>query len=57
MHQNNPKFGADAYPFEQRKSWYSPVAEAYNQVRPRYPQALITRIIELTQLPSNAAIL
>ncbi len=57
MHQNNPKFGADAYPFEQRKSWYSAVAEAYNRVRPRYPQALITRIIELTQLPPSAAIL
>ena len=57
MHQNNPKFGADAYPFEQRKSWYSSVAEAYNQIRPRYPQALITRIIELTQLPPSAAIL
>ena len=57
MHQNNPKFGADAYPFEQRKSWYSSVAEAYNQVRPRYPQALITRIIELTQLPPSATIL
>ncbi len=57
MHQNNPKFGADAYPFEQRKSWYSAVAEAYNQVRPRYPQALITRIIELTQLPPRAVIL
>ena len=57
MHQNNPKFGADAYPFEQRKSWYSSVAEAYNQIRPRYPQALITRIIELTQLPPSATIL
>ena len=57
MHQSNPKFGADAYPFEQRKSWYSAVAEAYNQARPRYPQALITRIIELTQLPPSAAIL
>ena len=57
MHQNTPKYGADAYPFEQRKSWYSPVADAYNQVRPRYPEALITRVIELTQLPPNASIL
>lgn len=57
LDQNNPKFGADAYPFEQRKSWYSPVAEAYNRVRPRYPQALCDRVIELTQLPPNASIL
>lgn len=57
MHQNNPKFGADAYPLEQRKNWYSPVAEAYNRVRPRYPQALCDRIIELTQLPPSSTIL
>ncbi len=57
MHQNNPKFGADAYPFEQRKSWYSSVAEAYNKVRPRYPEALISRVIELTQLPPSSTIL
>lgn len=57
MSQNSPKFGADAYPLEQRKNWYSPVAEAYNRVRPRYPQALCDRIIELTQLPPSATIL
>ncbi|MBW4663412.1 MAG: class I SAM-dependent methyltransferase [Chroococcus sp. CMT-3BRIN-NPC107] len=57
MHQNSPKFGADTCPLDQRKNWYSPVAEAYNRVRPRYPEALITRVIELTQLPPNAAIL
>jgi hypothetical protein len=26
---------------EQRKHWYSPAAEAYNKVRPRYPKELI----------------
>ncbi len=57
MHQNNPKFGAEAYPLEQRKNWYSPVADAYNRVRPSYPEALITRVIELTQLPPDATIL
>lgn len=58
MQQNNPKYGADAYSLEQRKSWYSPVADAYNRVRPRYPEALISRVIELTQLlPTNALIL
>jgi hypothetical protein len=31
---------------EQRKRWYSPAAEAYQQVRPRYPQALIDRVID-----------
>ncbi|WP_009631960.1 class I SAM-dependent methyltransferase [Synechocystis sp. PCC 7509] len=57
MHQNNPKYGADAYSLDQRKSWYNPVAEAYNRVRPRYPEALISRVIELTQLPPNSTIL
>jgi SAM-dependent methyltransferase len=57
MHQNSPKFGADAYPLDQRKNWYTPVAEAYNRVRPHYPEALCDRVIELTQLPPNATIL
>lgn len=41
----------------ERKTWYSDVAEAYNQVRPRYPQALINRAVELAQLPAKATIL
>jgi len=57
MPQNSPKFGADACPLEQRKNWYSSVAQAYNRVRPRYPQALCDRVIELTQLPPNSTIL
>jgi SAM-dependent methyltransferase len=40
-----------------RKNWYSSVAVAYNQARPHYPQTLINRVIELTQLPPNARIL
>ncbi len=47
-------YGKDAV---QRSTWYSPAADAYNQVRPRYPQALIDRIIELTQLSSSSNLL
>src|SRR5919202_5909146 len=42
---------------EQRKNWYSEVADAYNKVRPRYPQELIDRAVEVAQLPSDAIIL
>ncbi|MEM9449988.1 MAG: hypothetical protein AAGA75_15800 [Cyanobacteria bacterium P01_E01_bin.6] len=42
---------------KQRRTWYSPVAEAYNKVRPYYPRALIDRVIELTQLADDATIL
>lgn len=52
--QDDPKFGADIYPLEQRKSWYSAVAEAYNKVRPRYSQQLIDRAVELAGLPQGA---
>lgn len=52
--QDDPKFGADIYPLEQRKTWYSTVAEAYNKVRPRYSQQLIDRAVELAGLSKNA---
>lgn len=42
---------------EQRKRWYSPAAEAYHQVRPRYPQALIDRVVEIAQLSSDSTLL
>ncbi|AFZ26582.1 2-polyprenyl-3-methyl-5-hydroxy-6-metoxy-1,4-benzoquinol methylase [Cylindrospermum stagnale PCC 7417] len=42
---------------EQRKNWYSNVAEAYNKVRPRYPKELINRAVEVAQIPAEAAIL
>jgi SAM-dependent methyltransferase len=42
---------------EQRKRWYSDAAQAYYEARPRYPQALIDRAIELAQLDANSAIL
>ncbi len=40
-----------------RKNWYSSVAESYNRVRPRYPQAVIEQAIHLAQLPPKAKIL
>ncbi|BAZ28490.1 hypothetical protein NIES4074_09230 [Cylindrospermum sp. NIES-4074] len=42
---------------EQRKTWYSPVADAYNKLRPRYPQELVNRVVEIAHLPEEAAIL
>lgn len=42
---------------EERKNWYSPAAEAYNQTRPIYPQDLITQVINLAQLSCNSKIL
>ncbi len=42
---------------EQRKIWYSPAAEAYNRVRPRYPQALVHQVIEIAQLSNHSKIL
>jgi SAM-dependent methyltransferase len=40
---------------EQRRCWYSPAADAYQQCRPRYPQVVIDRVVDLAQLsaPSN----
>lgn len=55
--QEEPKFGADIYPLEQRKTWYSTVAEAYNRVRPRYSQSLCDRAVELAGLNAGAYIL
>jgi 16S rRNA A1518/A1519 N6-dimethyltransferase RsmA/KsgA/DIM1 with predicted DNA glycosylase/AP lyase activity len=42
---------------EQRRTWYSPAAEAYNKARPHYPKALIDRVVELTQLADDATVL
>jgi SAM-dependent methyltransferase len=40
-----------------KKSWYSAVAQAYDEARPRYPQELLDRVFCLAQLPANARIL
>jgi SAM-dependent methyltransferase len=50
----NECYGKD---LEQRKNWYSPAAQAYQQVRPRYPQAIIDRVIEITRLSSDSSLL
>jgi SAM-dependent methyltransferase len=42
---------------EQRKIWYSPVVEAYDRARPRYPQQLIQRSMEVANLTPNSRIL
>ncbi|MEC4806097.1 MAG: class I SAM-dependent methyltransferase [Jaaginema sp. PMC 1079.18] len=41
----------------EKKSWYSNVAQAYDKTRPRYPQALLEKVLELAQLPPQARIL
>jgi SAM-dependent methyltransferase len=52
----NPVFNPnpDRHPKVQRKDWYSPVALAYDRVRPRYPQQLLDRLVVL---PERAQIL
>lgn len=47
----------DKFTSEQKKSWYGSVADHYNRVRPRYPQPLISRVVELAHLPKGANIL
>lgn len=42
---------------EQRKNWYSPVADIYYNARPNYPKSLIDQSIVLAQLSSDASIL
>lgn len=42
---------------EDKRTWYSPVAEIYYNARPPYPQEEITRAIALAQLDSDTLIL
>ena len=42
---------------EQRRNWYSPVADIYYNARPQYPKELIDRSVVLAQLSSDASIL
>jgi SAM-dependent methyltransferase len=42
---------------EQRRNWYSPVADVYYNARPPYPEPLINRSITLAQLSADASIL
>jgi SAM-dependent methyltransferase len=50
----NECYGKD---LEQRRHWYSPAAEAYQQARPRYPRELINRVVELTQISADSVLL
>ena len=42
---------------EDRKDWYSPAADAYNQVRPRYPQPFISQVLAIAPLTADSKIL
>lgn len=42
---------------EQRRTWYSPVADIYYKARPHYPKELINRAVALAELSSDATIL
>lgn len=42
---------------EQRRNWYSPVADIYYSARPQYPEELIDRAVILAQLSPDASIL
>jgi SAM-dependent methyltransferase len=42
---------------EERKHWYSSAAEAYDKVRPLYPQALVQQVVEIAQLFSESTLL
>ncbi len=57
LEQNKTWFNTDTYTVEQRKTWYSGVANAYNKARPGYPQKLISRVVEVAQLDKDAIIL
>ena len=60
MDYRNVERSIDSYSsrnLEQRKNWYSPAAEVYNEARPRYPQALIQQVVALAQLSPRAEIL
>ena len=48
---------ASSYSARQRANWYSGVTAAYDRTRPRYPQAICDRVLELTQLSTNGSIL
>jgi protein-L-isoaspartate O-methyltransferase len=39
---------------EQRKSWYSPAAEAYNSARPKYPSELVEKAVNAAQLTQSS---
>ena len=58
MQDSNQEINARASTdLEQRRNWYSPIADVYYNARPSYPKKLIDWSIGLTQLSSDASIL
>jgi protein-L-isoaspartate O-methyltransferase len=49
--------GISSKDLEQRKSWYSPAAEAYNSTRPKYPSELVGKAINVAKLSQASRIL
>ena len=42
---------------QDKKNWYSEVADAYNRVRPGYLKKIVDRVVELAQLPPGGKVL
>ncbi|NEQ41706.1 MAG: methyltransferase domain-containing protein [Okeania sp. SIO3I5] len=42
---------------EEKSKWYGQIADAYNRTRPRYPEKLVRRAVEIAQLSTDAKIL
>jgi SAM-dependent methyltransferase len=42
---------------ESKKRWYSKVATAYDQARPRYPKQILDQVVTITQLSPGARVL
>jgi len=49
--------GISGKDLEQRKSWYSPAAEAYNSARPKYPTNLVGKAVNAAHLSQSSRIL
>ncbi len=42
---------------EEKSKWYGQIADAYNRSRPRYPEKLVKRAVEIARLSTDAKIL
>jgi SAM-dependent methyltransferase len=47
----------DSKDFDQKRTWYSPVAEIYYDARPAYPTSQIDRAVALANLSSDTSVL
>jgi SAM-dependent methyltransferase len=58
MHDSRQEINArGTQGLEQRRNWYSPVADLYYNARAQYPQELIDRAVVLAQLSSDTSML